>query len=200
MSEQSIASEPIPQPYFVLDAILARGMNGLNNLTIPLPVRYQRRQISSGSMRYELSVRSRPVGWFDVTAIAAAVSLFEVTVVPELQSQQSIRYLLTMLSSMYLDVFKASTTQALRIEAIIKNSIADLEELLPTDAGTDNSARRGPRPLKINEWARQEHAAGKTIDELLPEYARRRKLKDLADARELLRKAVNPPKRKLRPE
>lgn len=48
----------------------------------------------------------------------------------------------------------------------------------------------GPRTLAVNTWAREQIAAGRTLDELLPEYARRRQMTDMVQARELLRKAV----------
>jgi hypothetical protein len=61
--------------------------------------------------------------------------------------------------------------------------------------------RRGPKELPENIWARDEAAKGKTISELLPEYARRRKMNPV-DARELLRKALQTEraKRKQQPE
>jgi hypothetical protein len=61
---------------------------------------------------------------------------------------------------------------------------------------SDTKKSPGPPRLKVNDWALQEVAAGKTIDDLLPEYARRRRLKNMSEARELLRKAVKQTKRK----
>jgi hypothetical protein len=58
----------------------------------------------------------------------------------------------------------------------------------------DRANRRGRRPgkrvLPVNVWAREQHAAGKSIDDLLLEYAEKRSMRDLVKARELLRKAI----------
>jgi hypothetical protein len=64
--------------------------------------------------------------------------------------------------------------------------IAEVERKARTTKGRK---RPGRKTEKINDWARARHAAGATIDELLPEYARQRKM-NLVEARELLRHAI----------
>lgn len=47
----------------------------------------------------------------------------------------------------------------------------------------------GRKTIAINEWAVQQAEAGQTLDDILPEYAARRKMRDV-DARVLLRKTL----------
>lgn len=70
-------------------------------------------------------------------------------------------------------------------------------QLLEEMAASDRSRKPGPKVSKVNEDARQAYAAGKTIDELLPEYAKRRRM-DPVKARELLRKTVKGVKQEAR--
>jgi hypothetical protein len=68
-------------------------------------------------------------------------------------------------------------------------------QMQPADTATEraivaNRGKPGPQRLKVNEWAREQARQGKTIDEILPEYARRRRMKT-SEARELLRKALD---------
>lgn len=76
--------------------------------------------------------------------------------------------------------------------------VADLNHLPmitvadPVDSQASATSRpKTRRGISENEWARAQARQGRTIDELLPEYARRRKMSnDLVGARELLRKAL----------
>lgn len=184
--EQLIDSDPVSLPYYVVDAFLERGLRSL-----PVPISIRRESLSSGSVRYHLSGRNnRTFGYFEIAAVSADTTIFEtyITVPPGRKDYETVRTVLNTLVTAYKEVFKKGSLQAIRISAMMADLVDHIKgtEEAPERPGL----KRGPRPLKINEWARQEAAAGKTIDDILPEYARRRKMNPV-EARELLRKALS---------
>lgn len=88
--------------------------------------------------------------------------------------------------------------QQRQAQAMAAQSIDELEDVgaaleaqqLPSLPSSRSRARRGPRDA-ANDWAREQRVAGRTIDDMLPDYARRKRMSnDLVGARELLRKAI----------
>lgn len=161
----------LPLPYSAVDAAFYEWLEQIKRI-IP----FLREPLTTGSVRYRLG-QDINNSWCVVTIrmIDAVRATFAIAPLPENEAE----------------------AEAL-IEAFFNwhsDNLAEIDEV--TNEGIRNARSRVGAPTdSVNDWARALYAQGHSIDDLLPEYARRRKAKDLTQARELLRKAVTVKRKK----
>lgn len=187
----------------------------------------RRAAISSGCARYTLNVTDQPVGILIVRSVHLSLTkemkdldpeFFEgiiygeqthLAISPTNTSSENVertyRFLVAELWK-FISWLHNERTRRLPLihRATLKRFTGSLpvsEEPPPVSVSKKRGARPGPKGDATNIWAREEAAKGKTISQILPEYARRRKM-DPIDARDLLRKALQTKeaKRKKRPD
>lgn len=188
MSEP-LKSEPIPLPYFVIDAFLAKGFQAIDDL--PVPLKWHREALSSGSFRYNLlNHKKHTLGWFEATAVLATTTLFEAYITPSLPANEhkTASILLETIFVTMMQIFERGARQAIRIEAQIAAALHDLG--IP-----EADKPRGATPNPENEWARQQIATGADRETIFQEWLTRRGI-DLSKpdqerlARDTFRKAI----------
>jgi len=162
----------LPLPYHVIDAAL--------DYWFTLAVTFDQAQITryartSGSVEYQFSTPEHVMGSYIIRAIDAQRTLLTVATHDEDESVArrliEIFQQFTTWHEQEMEIFNARSDEAMGITGTTKK-------------------KPGPKRLPHNKWAREQFDTGKSIDEILPEYARRRRETPVA-ARELLRKVYD---------
>jgi hypothetical protein len=163
----------LPLPYHVIDAAL--------DYWLTLETAFEQAEVTrhprtSGSVAYFFSTATNePLGGFVLRAIDAQRSLITIITIDEDEA----------LAERLIEIFQQFVAWHEQ-ELAIFNARSD--EAMGIAGDTRKTA--GRKLLPHNKWAREQFDAGKTVDEILPEYGRRARETPVA-ARELLRKVYN---------
>ena len=189
----SLKRHVILLPFPAADAGLEQFREGAEERRLqPMGLRSKRLQLTTGSIRLDILRGQARVAWIDLFALNEHHTVIDVYNNAE---QQEVHEALDFFSEFAISFLQLTAKWSAELDDRFLEERERMQREMPSITKTTplpklHEVKRGPRPLKVNEWARQESAGGKTIDEILPEYARRRRMNPV-EARELLRKALN---------
>jgi hypothetical protein len=182
----------VPEPFEVLDAAVNCWLRSqIAVLESSILIDVFRVSMSCGSSYYTLNYYKKSLCDISLQAIDQQHTVMQYSVFQDVSTDRLYNQL-----AMFWRWFTQLRLYASRLPSIdeLENTTQplDLKELI---AGLPKPKRRGPTPAPLTMWVREQVKKGYSIDELLPEYMKRRG-EDYVDeavrrrAREALRKTI----------